>query len=327
MSAHVQGPDPGGVTAPVVEARPAAAGADRPRVRPPRPRKSARPRPSFWFALPALLLFVVIVIAPNLQGFAYSFTNWDGFSPAADLVGLKNFSSLFSNGNSGRAVLNTLVLTAVVTVGQNVLGLLLALGLNANIKTKYALRLVFFLPVVLTPIVCGYLWKYLLTPEGSLNSALSAIGLPGLRQDWLGNPDLVLFSVCAAIIWQGAGYSMVIYLAGLQSVSEDVLEAAAIDGAGPSRRTWSITLPLINGSIVINLLLTVLGNLKQFDTVFSMTGGGPSGASDTMATIVYKTAFQYLQYPTALAQGVILTLFVGCVGFVQYRLTQRKALV
>ncbi|TCK59242.1 sugar ABC transporter permease [Curtobacterium sp. PhB136] len=294
----------------------------------PAPRRTGGSRlkvkPPLWFAVPALAVFVAVVIYPNLQGFGYSFTNWDGFSAIADFVGLQNFTQLFSTGNSARAIINTFVLTAVVTVAQNVIGLLLALGVNSNVKSKYVLRLVFFFPVVLTPIVCGYLWKYLLTPEGSLNSTLSALGLGNLQQDWLGNPHLALYSVCAAIIWQGAGYSMVIYMAGLQGVPEELIEASALDGAGSFRRFSSITLPLIRGSIVINVLLTVIGNLKQFDTVFSMTAGGPSGASDTMATIVYQTAFQFQQYPIALAQGVVLTIIVGVIGFFQYRLTQRK---
>ena len=206
------------------------------------------------------------------------------------------------------------------------MGLALALGLNTKVKSRYILRLVFFLPVVLTPIVAGYLWKYLMTPTGTINNLLEAIGLGALQQNWLGNPNIVLYSICAVIIWQGAGYSMVIYLAGLQAVPADALEAAAIDGAGPIRRTWAITLPLINGAIVVNLLISVVGNLKQFDTVFSMTGGGPSGASETMATIIYKTAFVYLQFPNALAQGVMLTVLVGVIAFAQFRLTQRKAL-
>jgi raffinose/stachyose/melibiose transport system permease protein len=109
-------------------------------------------------------------------------------------------------------------------------------------------------------------------------------------------------------------------------VPPELLEAAAIDGAGPVRSTISIVLPLINGAIVVNLLLAVLGNLKQFDSVFAMTNGGPAGSTETMATIVYKTAFLYLQYPSALAQGVVLTIVVGVIGFLQYRITQRKAL-
>ncbi|MFJ8955148.1 carbohydrate ABC transporter permease [Streptomyces sp. NPDC102381] len=283
-------------------------------------------RPPVWFVVPAVLIYVAVVIAPNVQGFAYSFTDWDGFGAAASFVGIDNYRHVFADNNATGAIVNTFLLTLLVTIGQNVIGLLLALGLNTKVKSRYLLRLVFFLPVVLTPIVAGYLWKYLLMPEGTLNSVLGSVGLGSLQQDWLGDPDLVLYAVCAAVVWQGAGYSMVIYLAGLQAVPSEALEAAAMDGAGPVRRTWSITLPLINGAIVVNLLLTVLGNLKQFDTVFSMTSGGPSGASETMATTVYKSAFLYLQYPNALAQGVVLTLVVGVIGFFQYRLTQRKAL-
>ena len=297
----------------------------RPPAQPARPRRRAIGlRPPVWFVLPAVLLYVAVVFLPNIQGLLYSFTDWDGFGTTWNWVGVANFGSVFADPNSMRAIGNTFLLTLVVTLGQNIVGLLLALGLNARIKSKYILRLVFFLPVVLTPIVAGYLWKYLLTPGGSLNSALEGMGLGFLRQDWLGDPDLVIYAICVAIIWQGAGYSMVIYLAGLQAVPAEALEAAAIDGAGAIRRTISIVIPLINGSIVVNMLLSVIGNLKQFDTVFSMTEGGPGSASETMATIVYKTAFTYLRYPNALAQGVILTVLVGVIAFVQFRLTQRK---
>ncbi|MGN7949342.1 carbohydrate ABC transporter permease [Microbacterium sp. 22215] len=282
--------------------------------------------PPIWFIIPALVVYLAIVLIPNGQGLFFSFTDWDGLGSLWEFVGVQNYLTVLNDPNSIRAILNTFLLTAIVTIGQNVLGLLLALGVNTHIKSRYVLRLVFFLPVVLTPIVAGFLWRYLLTPAGTVNTFLESIGLGAFQQNWLGDPDLVIFSVCAAIVWQGAGYSMVIYLAGLQAVPTEALEAAAVDGAGPLRRTWSITLPLINGAIVVNLLLTVIANLKQFDTVFSMTEGGPSGASETMATIVYKTAFTYLQYPNALAQGVVLTVLVGVIGFIQFRLTQRKAL-
>jgi len=297
-----------------------------PQRRAPRAKPVAGVRAPMWFIIPAVLLYALVVLVPNLQGIAFSFTDWDGFTSAPSFVGLENYKSVLADDNALRAITNTFILTVVVAIGQNLVGLLLALGLNTQVKSKYILRLVFFLPVVLTPIVTGYLWKYLLTPNGTLNQLLGAMGLEGLQQDWLGNPDLVLYSICATIIWQGAGYSMVIYLAGLQAVPAEMLEAAALDGAGAVRRTWSVTMPLINGAIVVNLLLCVLGNLKQFDTVFAMTGGGPAGASETMATIVYKTAFLYLQYPNALAQGVLLTIVVGVLGFAQYRMTTRKAL-
>ncbi|GAB2845741.1 carbohydrate ABC transporter permease [Microbacterium insulae] len=277
-----------------------------------------------WFIIPALIVYTLIVLWPNLQGFFYSFTDWDGFGLTWSFVGFENFLGVLQDPNTMRAILNTFLMTIVVTVGQNVVGLLLALGLNTRVKTRYVLRLVFFLPVVLTPIVAGFLWKYLLSPTGSVNTILESLGLGWMQQDWLGNPDIAIYSICVAIIWQGAGYSMVIFLAGLQNVPEDVLEAAEIDGAGSFRRTWSIVLPLINGAIVINVLLSLIATLKQFDTVFAMTKGGPAGATETMATIVYKTAFTYLEYPTALAQGVVLTIIVGVIAYTQFRVTRRK---
>jgi raffinose/stachyose/melibiose transport system permease protein len=183
---------------------------------------------------------------------------------------------------------------------------------------------VFFLPVVLTPIVVGYLWRFLLAPDGSVNSMLASAGLDSLQQDWLGDPDLALWSICAAIVWQGSGYTMVIYLAGLQGVPGEILEAAEIDGAGPFRRVVSVILPLINGAIVVSVIISLIASLKQFDSVYAMTKGGPSGASETMATIVYRSAFTLLDYPLALAQGVALTVIVGVIAFVQYRATVRR---
>ncbi|MFJ6651879.1 carbohydrate ABC transporter permease [Microbacterium sp. NPDC091313] len=287
--------------------------------------RSSGPKSPAWFVVPALMVYALIVLWPNIQGFFYALTDWDGLGSSWSFVGLQNFVNVLQDPNTVRAIGNTALITIIVTVGQNFIGLLLALGLNTRVKSRYVLRLVFFLPVVLTPIVAGFLWKYLLSPTGSVNTALEAIGMGWARQDWLGNPDIAIYSICAAIIWQGAGYSMVIFLAGLQGVPEDVLEAAELDGARSFRRTVSIVLPLINGAIVINVLLTLIATLKQFDTVFAMTKGGPAGATETMATIVYKTAFTYLQYPTALAQGVVLTALVGVIAFAQFRLTQRKA--
>lgn len=297
-----------------------------------RPKKSPRRlrhgfRPPFWFVVPAAAIYLLIVIVPNLQGFGYAFTNWDGFGTTFKAVGFENFARVLGDPAAVGAIWHTVAIAAIVTVGQNVIGLGLALGLNSQVKSRYVLRLIFFLPVVLTPIVSGYLWSYLLAPTGTFNQILAFFGAGDLSQDWLGNPNLVLGSICVALIWQGSGYSMVIYLAGLQGVPEELLEASAIDGAGSWRRIRSIILPLINGAIVVNVMLALIGSLKQFDLVFVMTGGGPSGASETLATLVYKTAFTNLQYPRALAQGVLLTIVVGVVAFVQFRLTQKKALI
>lgn len=281
-------------------------------------------RPPKWFVIPALVVYVLIVIIPNAQGFGYSFTTWDGISPDFEWTGLSNFIHAFEDGTSFKAMSNTVFLAVVVVVAQNVIGLALALGLNTAVKSRYVLRLVFFMPVVLTSIVTGYLWTYLLNPTGTVNQILDAIGLGALKQDWLGDPSISLISVAIAIVWQGVGITMVIYLAALQNVPAELIEASMIDGAGPFRRLRSIILPLINGSIVINLMLTITGSLKQFDTVYAMTGGGPAGSTETVSTVIYKNAFTLLDFPLAIAQGVLLTVVVAVLAITQIRLTRRE---
>lgn len=281
-------------------------------------------RPPVWFLIPALVFYTAIVVIPNLRGFGYAFTDWDGISPAFDFVGFANFAHLLDDANSYSAFTNTVLFTIATVILQNVVGLALALACNSLIRSKYWLRLIFFLPVVLTPIVTAYLWSYLLNPGGTVNQALVSLGLGSLQQDWLGDPTFSLWSVVIAGVWQGVGFTMVIYLAGLQGVSQDVLEAAALDGASPAQRLFLLIVPLINGAIVINLLLTITAGLKQFDLVFAMTYGGPAGATQTMAFIIYRNAFTNLDYPTAVAQGVVLTLIVAVVAIVQLRFTMKK---
>lgn len=295
------------------------------RTQPVRPRRRRAPvHVPFWFVLPAATVFAFTLLIPSAQGLVYSFTDWDGLTPTTEFVGLDNFVRIFSDGRAAAPIVNTLVLTAVVMVFQNAFGLLLALGLNAVIKSRHLLRVVFFVPVVLTPLVAGYVWSYLLSPRGAINGFLDAVGLGFLAHDWLGSPDTALLSICVAVVWQFSGYSMVIYLAGLQAVPLEVTEAALLDGAGPVRRFWSVTLPLINGAIVINLLLALVGSLSQFDQVMAMTSGGPGNATQTISTTIYKVGIGAGDYPYGIALSVVMALMVGVAAFAQYRLTSRK---
>ena len=270
-------------------------------------------RVPFWFVIPALVVYAFVVLAPSGQGVLYAFSDWNGISAGFDLVGLRNFVTVFTDPLALAALGNTLVLAAVIMLLQNLFGLLLALALNTRVRSGAALRVVFFAPVVLTPLVSGYIWSYLLAPDGGVNEVLRTIGLGALAQDWLGDPRFALGAVCVAILWQFSGYSMVIYLAGLKALPAELLEAGVVDGAGPFRRFFSIVLPLINGSVVINLLLTLIGGLGQFDQVFAMTQGGPGDATQTISTVIYKNGFQLGDSPYATA-----------LALVQYRLTARQ---
>lgn len=277
-----------------------------------------------WFIIPALALYAFVTLVPSARGTVYAFSDWNGISPDFDLIGFGNFVEVFSDPLALAALVNTLTFAAVTMILQNGIGLLLALALNTVVKTGGVLRTIFFAPVVLTPLVCGYIWSYLLAPTGGVNAVLGAVGLESLQQNWLGDPQFALGAVCLAYLWQFTGFSMVIYLAGLKALPSEVIEAAVIDGAGPVRRFFWVVLPLINGAVVINLLLTLINGLAQFDQVYAMTGGGPARATETISTVVYKVGFQGGDMPYATALATVMAIVVAVLATVQYRLTSRQ---
>ena len=287
-------------------------------------RAGRRPAPPWWFAVPALLLFAFVVLVPSARGVYYAFTDWDGLSPNFSFVGLGNFVEMVSDPAAKQAVAHTLVIAVAITVIQNGIGLLLALGVNSAIKSRNVLRVLLFAPAVITPLVTAYLWRNLLGPDGAVNSLLDAVGLGFLRQDWLGDPDLALWSIVGVIVWQFAGYSMVIFLAGLQSVPREIYEAAAIDGAGPVRRFWSVIRPLLAPAFTINLMLSIIGGIKLFDQVYALTGGGPGHATDTLSTLIYKDAFTLGEFGYSVALAVVLTIVVAVVSSGQYLVLSRN---
>ncbi|WP_211658981.1 carbohydrate ABC transporter permease [Phytoactinopolyspora halophila] len=293
------------------------------RPSPGRPRWRARAVP-FWFLIPALALYGFVVIWPSLQGAAFSLTDWDGLSPTKDFVGLANFRELWSDDVARGAVRQTIIIAIAVTIIQNGFGLLLALGVNTQIRSRNLLRVLLFAPAVITPVITAFLWRHLLAPTGAVNDVLGAVGLGALQRDWLGNPDLALWSVVAVIVWQFAGLSMVIFLAGLQSIPREIYEAAAIDGTGPIRRFWYVVRPMLAPAITINLVLSMIGGLKLFDQVWVMTGGGPGRATETLSTLLYKEAFQFGAFGYSIALAIVLTAFVAVLASVQYGFLRRQ---
>jgi raffinose/stachyose/melibiose transport system permease protein len=269
--------------------------------------------------IPALLLYAYVVLFPSTRGAGYAFTNWSGIGSSTGFTGLGNFRRMFDDPAVTDALRQTVLMTLAITVVQNVIGLLLALGVHSRIKSRNLLRVLLFAPAVMTPVVTAYLWRYMYAPNGAINSTLHALGLGGLRQDWLGNPDLALWSVAAIVVWQFSGYSMVIFLAGLLSVPREIHEAAGVDGAGPVQRFWYITRPLLAPAITINLMLSMIGGFKLFDQVYVTTGGGPGGATETLTTLIYKNAFQYGEFGYSTAIALVLAVFVSAVSAVQYR--------
>jgi raffinose/stachyose/melibiose transport system permease protein len=283
-----------------------------------------RVAPPWWFMAPALLLFAFVVLVPSARGVYYAFTDWDGLDPDFSFIGLENFTDMMSDPDALQSIWHTLLIAVAITVIQNGIGLLLALGVNTMIRTRNVLRVLLFAPAVVTPIVTAYLWRNLLGPDGAVNSLLGALGLASWRQDWLGDPDLALWMIVLVVVWQFAGYSMVIFLAGLQSVPREIYEAAAIDGSGSLRRFWSIIRPLLAPAITINLMLSIIGGIKLFDQVYALTGGGPGHATDTISTLIYKDAFTLGEFGYSISLAVVLTAIVAIVSAGQYTVLSRN---
>ena len=283
-----------------------------------------RTTPPWWFTAPAMALFAFIVLVPSVRGVWYAFTDWDGLDPHFSFIGLENFREVTRDPDARQAIGNTLLIAVAITIIQNGVGLLLALGVNSVIKSRNVLRVFLFAPAVITPIVTAYLWRNLLGPGGAVNSLLAAVGLDSWQRNWRGDPELALWSIVGVIVWQFAGYSMVIFLAGLQSVPTEVIEAAAIDGAGPVRRFWSVTRPMLAPAFTINLMLSIIGGIKLFDQVWALTGGGPGHATDTLSTLIYKDAFTLGEFGYSIALAVVLTIIVAVVSTGQYTLLARN---
>jgi raffinose/stachyose/melibiose transport system permease protein len=286
--------------------------------------RNGRGGPSWWFAAPALALFAFVVLVPSIRGVYYAVTDWDGLDPHVSYVGAANFATMLHDPAAMTAIRHTLLIAVAVTVIQNGVGLLLALGVNSAIKSRTVLRVFLFAPAVVTPVVTAYLWRNLLGPDGAVNSLLRAVGLGSWQQDWLGDPRLALWAVVAVVVWQFAGYSMVIFLAGLQSVPREIHEAATVDGAGPVRRFWSVTRPLLAPALTVNLMLSIIGGLKLFDQVYALTGGGPGHATDTLSTLIYKDAFTLGEFGYSIALAVVLTFVVATMSSGQYLLLSRN---
>lgn len=281
-------------------------------------------RPPWLFVTPGLALYGAAVLLPAIASGWYAFTDWNGISPSASFVGIANFRQLLHDEQARSAFGNTLILTLAVVVFQNAIGLVLAIGLHRAVRTRNLLRTLFFAPIALSPLVVAYIWQFMYSSHGAVDQLLETIGLGGLVRPWLGDPNTALYAIVATIVWQFAGYSMVIFLAGLERIPPDVYEAAAIDGANAWQRFRDVVFPLLAPAFTINVVIASIMGLKQFDQVFAMTQGGPGYATETVTTVLYKQAFVYGNYAYGTALAVGLTVLVLGFALLQIFVLRRR---
>lgn len=243
-----------------------------------------------FFYVPAIILFAVFVIYPLMKGIYLSFTNWNGYSQTYKMVGLDNYVRMLSDQNVHRAFINTIVYGVGSTVLQNVLGLGLALLLNQKFRGRAFTRTLVYLPVMIAPLIMGYIMYFFFSYDnGALNDLIGLFGKAPV--DWLSNGTTGVIIMTVVNSLQFVGISMVIYLAGLQGISDMYYEAAAIDGVKPVQGFRYITLPLLTPAISSSVTINLIGGLKLFDIIMALTSGGPGYDTHSLSTLVHRTYF------------------------------------
>ena len=259
----------------------------------------------------ALGMYLVFYIAPSLLGIYYSFTNITIYNPKNfGFVGLQNYINLIAQNRFKTGMSNTFSFMIITTIMKNLIGFGLALALNIKMRTRNILRATFYLPVILSTLIVSKIFSAMLLPDTGFINQIFALFSPTLGHwDWLGSKESAIYVIMFVDVWKGAGYCMVIFLAGLQAIPKDCFEAAALDGANARQRLWNIILPLMIPSISINVLLCVIGGLKVFDIILVMTNGGPGMSTQVLNTTIYSY-FGSGALSTGCAANVLLTILV-----------------
>jgi raffinose/stachyose/melibiose transport system permease protein len=273
-------------------------------------------------ALPGVAAVIVFHFVPVGFGAYYAFTEWSGVGQAK-WIGLGNFRDIFADRTARGALWHTIELAGFFVLCTNAIGLLLALGLNRAVKTRSLLRSLFFAPTALSPLAIAFIWQWIFDYQGGLNRLLSDVGLGSLRHTWLGDPSTALWTVLIVMIWQFSGLAMVLYLAGLQGISDDVYEATLVDGASTWLRVRSVVLPLLVPAVTVSTTLTLIIGLRVFDQIMALTNGGPVDASETLATQIYKQTFVAGRFGYGAALGLVLAAIVSVLALTQLAVMRR----
>ncbi len=284
------------------------------------PAKPSKPRDDYqrslpWgFLIPALLIYSVVVVYPMVYSVYLSLFRWDGVSPTKAFVGLQNYVDLFIQDQVFWIALknNAVWLVAALLLPTSI-GLGLALLLNLRFRGSAVFRSIFYFPAVLSLAVVGLIWTWIYHPDlGLLNQALGASGLKTLQRNWLADPNVALYPVIAAAAWNAVGLPMLLFLAGLQTVPVELLEAAKVEGAGPVRRFFHVTFPLLRETTLIVLAITAINALKAYDIVYAMTNGGPANRTQLLSTWMYFLTYNY----NTVGRGTAIAVVLFCLTLV-----------
>lgn len=272
---------------------------------------------------PGYLIYTVFMIIPLGMCFFYSFTNWDGISKHYKMIGFRNFERLFQDASFYNALKVTLIITVITVLIYNVLGVFLAVVLNRKNRVCAFAKSAIFVPTVLSSVVVAFIWSYIMQTDGGVINVI--LGLFGIAPvDFYATPTITIIMISVIISWNGLGLFLVIYVATLNTIPQDVMEAAEVDGANGIQRFFRITLPLMMPGITINSVLSLAGGLKQYDHVKVITGGGPGGATQTITLLSVEKAFGYNRRGYSSAIILVLFVMIVIVSVIQISITKKR---
>jgi raffinose/stachyose/melibiose transport system permease protein len=276
-----------------------------------------------WFLAPAFLILFVFFFLPTVFNFIYAFTDWSGFKSAIRPVGFDNFTDLAANGTLFRSLRVTVEYAVLVAIFQNLFGFLLAVLLERDTWLNRLLRVFFLIPVLMSALAVGYIFQALLKPQGGINELVSTVTGHRFDYAWLGDTSWTLLTVAIIHSWKWMGLAMLIYLAGLKTIPEDIVESARIDGASRWQTFWRIRSPMLAPAITFNVSTALLGSMNGFDIVQATTGGGPARTTEILNIFIYRTFGQGL-FAQATTMSLILFLLVALLAFPVIHFLRRR---
>lgn len=270
------------------------------------------------FTSPGIILILLYSGIPFFMNVYYAFTDWTGLGSSYSFVGFQNFIEIFTDDRGIRQAANFTFRYVIWTVVfTNLFAFIVALIVDNNIKGRNILKAGFYLPSVLSMIIVGFMWRFIFSM--GFESFYQMTGFEFLRYSWLGQPNLVFFSVTAVSVWRSMGFHMIIYLAGLQAIPQDVLEASTIDGIGRFQKILFIIIPLVFPSITVSVFMSMINSLKVFDLTFSLTGGGPGNLTMSISHNIYREAFIYNFYGYGTAKSFLFFIIVLFITAIQLK--------
>lgn len=277
-------------------------------------------RAFYWMTLPLVAVFFLFHTIPFLQGIFYSFTNWRGYGEW-NFVGIRNYLHMFKDPDIAQSYLFTFKFAIVSTVLVNIIGLAIALGLNAKIKFQKFLKAVYFLPYMLGTLIVGFIFNFIfaqLLPGFGIAAGIESlsVNILGTEHAWIG--------IVVVTVWQSLAFTTLIYLSGLQTIDQDIYEAADIDGASGFTLFRKVTFPLLAPFFTINMVLSAKGFLMAFDQIVAMTGGGPGVSTTSISLLIYKKGFTGGQFAYQSANSVVLFLVVVTISIIQLRILEKR---